>query len=166
MAHHKSFIGKRFGYLVVISLAKYRNSVIHVIAKCDCGFEGVYVLENIERGKITSCGCIKQRGVVYSKIVDERVMENIEVCGECLIWKGGFRKNNYKTPYLNCYGTQINPVKYLEGGDWKTSNRNIVYVRQCDTPLCVNPEHNSKVSRGNIKKALKKEIKCEYLKRT
>lgn len=56
-------IGKRYSKLVIISFAgRCRNSTIKVLAKCDCGAEKIYFLNNLRRkNHTTSCGCEKIR---------------------------------------------------------------------------------------------------------
>lgn len=166
MAHQRDFIGKKYGHITILSLAKYKDRVLYVLARCDCGIENVYILEDIERGKIKSCGCMKHKdSPIFAENVDKRIKDLIEINGECWIWKGLYRKNQYQTPYVNIHGLQINPVKYLANDDWKAPNRNLLYICQCETPLCVNPDHHVRVGRSEIHKALKKEVLCEYLKR-
>lgn len=167
MAHPKSFIGKKFGYLTIKAVAKYRGTILHVECACDCGQTGTYVLENIERGKISSCGCQKVPGsYTFNENVRKKIESLIEVDGECWLWKGMYRTvNNRFYPFINSHGKQYNPVRWFARRQGDDININWNYVRQCDCDTCVNPDHHAKVSRGNIKKALNKEIKSEYIKR-
>ena len=167
MAHQSHFIGKRYEYLVIQSVAKYQGTCLHVMVKCDCGVLFSAILENIERGKIISCGCIKDKNSpLFAEKVRKRIESMIEVDQDCWIWGGLYRDAYYKAPYVNVCGIQINPVKYFSADDWRKPNRNILYVRQCHNDLCVNPTHHARVTRNNLHKAKNREIKCEYLERS
>jgi hypothetical protein len=167
VAHQSKFVGKKYGYLTILSIAKYRSTILHVLTKCDCGNEGIYVLENMERGKVHSCGCLKNKySLTSNKKLKERILSLIDIQGECWIWKGMYRYINKRFyPFVNAYGSQFNPTRWFAREEGEDINVNWCYVTQCGTEKCVNPYHHAKVSRSNIKKAIKKEIKSEYLKR-
>ena len=167
MAHQNKFIGKRYGYLEIVSIAKYRGSTLHVLTKCDCGKEGIYILESIERGKVTSCGCVKDKNsITYKKKLKERLLSLIKIEGECWVWQGMYRYiNHHFYPFFNSCDSQYNPTRWFAREEGEETNINFCYVRQCETEKCVNPYHHVKVSRSNIKKAHKREIKSEYIKR-
>lgn len=167
MAHQSNFIGKKYSHLTIKSMAKYRGTVLHVSAICDCGFEGVYILENIERGKIKSCGCMKKRGSkVFEENVKNRIESLIEISGECWIWNGHYRIINGRFyPYLNSHKIQYNPIRWFYEQSGKETHKNWCFVRQCESEKCVNPDHHVMVMRKNLKKATTKEIQSEYIKR-
>ena len=56
-------IGKRYGKLIIVSFTgRCKHSTIKVSAKCDCGVEKIYFLNNLRRkDHTTSCGCEKIR---------------------------------------------------------------------------------------------------------
>ena len=66
----QNLVGKRFGKLVVLSLApKTKNRSTVWLCKCDCGNEiitkGVY----LKKGETRSCGCLaKETRRKYGKI--------------------------------------------------------------------------------------------------
>ena len=128
--HHntKKLVGKRFGKLTVIKLAKERLSDNRITwtCKCDCGKEidrtSVYLNDN--RTATHSCGCVlglKRRikvepGTIRGKLTvisdaPDKVTPNgdkhsmlrcICTCGkEIEIYNAGFRKNRY----LSCGGS-------------------------------------------------------------
>lgn len=51
---YEDISGKRFGYLIAISRNKERNEWL---CKCDCGNECYASLDQLKKGKRTSCGC-------------------------------------------------------------------------------------------------------------
>jgi len=167
MAHPNNFIGKKYGHLTIKAIAKYRTSTLYVECECDCGKSGIFKLESLKSGKIQSCGCIK---VPYSSTFEENVRKRIEslieVQGECWIWKGLYRMiNNRFYPFFNSHRKQYNPVRWFAEQQGEVVHRNWNFIRQCENEKCVNPDHHVKVAKCNVKKALKKEIKCAYLKR-
>jgi hypothetical protein len=62
-AGSREWIGKRFGYLVVIEKLGNRR----LKCKCDCGNEAVVFDCNLPRGNTTSCGCRWKREVAEKK---------------------------------------------------------------------------------------------------
>lgn len=57
-----SLINKRFGKLVIEKvLGRYSNSMLKVVAKCDCGVVKEYFYGNLTKvNHTTSCGCYKE----------------------------------------------------------------------------------------------------------
>ena len=62
-ASHISFIGNRYGKLVVVERVE-NNRFGHVCyrCKCDCGGETIVDATNLRQGRTNSCGCIKSKG--------------------------------------------------------------------------------------------------------
>lgn len=163
--HIKELIGKKYGFLTITGLAKHRERVLHVICECECGISASYILENIERGKIKSCGCMNDsNSPLFLKMFKEKLWSLIDKHEDCWIWKGGHRQSKYFSPWINFKNKQYNPVRFFAEEQGEDVHGNWAFVRQCNTPLCVNPSHHVKVSRDNIKKAITKEIKGEYLR--
>jgi len=52
-------IGKRFGRLVVLAEAGYRNQCRYWLCRCDCGTEKEVQVSSLIRGRINSCGCLR-----------------------------------------------------------------------------------------------------------
>lgn len=55
--YRETFIGKRFGRLVVISLVP--ENAKKCICKCDCGKEISTYFNNLQQGSVKSCGCLR-----------------------------------------------------------------------------------------------------------
>lgn len=54
-------IGKQYGYLIVTEFLGRKNSLIKVMAKCQCGVIKEYFLGNLKKvNHTTSCGCHKK----------------------------------------------------------------------------------------------------------
>lgn len=55
--------GQRYGMLTVVSLTDQRNGYGRLLyrCRCDCGGERLATRANLERGEITSCGCLSHR---------------------------------------------------------------------------------------------------------
>ncbi len=52
--------GQRFGHLIVITLAEYRNDKNYWLCNCDCGHQIVVSQPDLKKGKVTSCErCIR-----------------------------------------------------------------------------------------------------------
>ena len=87
----KSTIGSKYGKLTIVDYCGYRDDVATKnpfwIAKCDCGSskEIVATLYDIERGRISSCGCAKLKEVDFN-IIGKKFGR--------LTVKGFLRKNN------------------------------------------------------------------------
>ncbi len=163
--HIKELIGKKYGFLTITRLAKSIDGLLHVFCKCECGIEGSYILENIERGKIISCGCIKDRNsLLFFKLFKRKLWSLIDIKGECWVWKGPKRKDLYFRPYVHYQNKQYNPIRWFAEEMGEEVHGNWAFITQCDTPCCVNPTHAVKVGLSNMKKAINKEIKGEYLR--
>jgi hypothetical protein len=67
MDRFKSVLGQRYGHLTVVEEHQVcRNR--RVRCRCDCGSVDEYLLMNLKRGQIKSCGCIKSYDHAYGRI--------------------------------------------------------------------------------------------------
>lgn len=57
----KSFIGKRFGHLVVLAYEGKRDGMHRWRCRCDCGRETVVGQTLLQTGKTKSCGCLQAK---------------------------------------------------------------------------------------------------------
>lgn len=163
--HIKELIGKKYGFLTITMLAKSIDGRLYVKCECECGTIASYILENIERGKIISCGCIKDStSPLFLKMFKKKLWSYIEINGECWIWKGPRRKDMYARPYINYHRKQYNPTAWFACESGAPLERGWAFVMQCDTKGCVNPAHAVKVTIKDMTKAITKEIKGEYLR--
>lgn len=62
-----AMLGKRFGSLIVNSIAPKRKSRIYFDCTCDCGAKHSAYKANLLSGRVSSCGCAK--GALVSKAV-------------------------------------------------------------------------------------------------
>lgn len=62
--NYESYVGKRFGKLVVEKVCKV-DSTVYFYCKCDCGTRKLIIARNMLRGLSRSCGC--ERVAVASK---------------------------------------------------------------------------------------------------
>ena len=68
----KSFIGKRFGRLTIISVNnKKSNGNYYWLSQCDCGNQKLINSRSIKTGRVISCGC-------YSKEINKSVILNLD----------------------------------------------------------------------------------------
>ena len=62
-------IGQSFSLLTVTSfVGRNKNSLIKVLAKCQCGTEKEFFYSNLLYGKTTSCGCVHRAKTTSAKI--------------------------------------------------------------------------------------------------
>ncbi len=80
MSKRKSYIGERFGRLVVVEEAGTRYKHRMVLARCDCGTVRGVSVHSLIRGLSKSCGCLK----------DETTSKRSLIHGES--WHDGKRK--------------------------------------------------------------------------
>jgi hypothetical protein len=65
MIARKSFIGKKFGLLLVLRDAENKSDDRRVIVRCDCGIEKIVFLGTILRGAVKSCGTFSCKKKIY-----------------------------------------------------------------------------------------------------
>lgn len=58
MSKRKDLSGKRFGRLTAISWKEFRGKESFWNCRCDCGNDHVVALGNLQRGSVSSCGCL------------------------------------------------------------------------------------------------------------
>lgn len=78
----KDLTGKRFGKLVVLSLApKTKNRSTVWLCQCDCGKQVVVRNKNLLEGITTDCGCVSKNGYfVNQKIARLTLIKEIPAC--------------------------------------------------------------------------------------
>lgn len=65
-----SWIGKRFGKLVVIEkIGDKGNHASNILCKCDCGIEKVVWGGSLHAGTVQSCGCYRRRSNKHKSVV-------------------------------------------------------------------------------------------------
>ena len=102
----KDLLGKRFGKLVVLSLApKTKNRSTVWLCKCDCGNHIVVRNKNLLEGIIADCGCVSKNNLIENKKIGRLILikkinarrganwECLCDCGNRLIVKGYQLKN-------------------------------------------------------------------------
>lgn len=63
-----SYIGKRYGKLIIVSYLGYKKQNMIFLCKCDCGNEKEIILGSLKGGHTKSCGCIrKSNGEIFRK---------------------------------------------------------------------------------------------------
>ena len=86
----QNLVGKRFGKLVVLSLApKTKNRSTVWLCKCDCGKEKIVRNKNLIEGITTDCGCVSKNNLIENqKIGRLTLIRKIPACRgaswECL----------------------------------------------------------------------------------
>lgn len=157
MAHLRDFIGKRFGNLTIIEFGGWRNSERFWKCRCDCGLELIIQGENMERGKIKSCGCMNNpSSPVFLMNAEKRLLSLIDKIGACWIWKGLKRKDKGFYPYLNFNHEQLHPVRFFKKMIGQECPKNWTFKRICHSKECVNPDHYelksiSRIRQDNLK---------------
>lgn len=102
----KNLVGKRFGKLVVLSLApKTKNRSTIWLCKCDCGNQKVVRNKNLIEGIVTNCGCLSKNNLIENQKIGRLTLikkipacrganwECLCDCGNCLIVKEYQLKN-------------------------------------------------------------------------
>jgi len=85
-----SEIGKKYGGLIIISLAKSVKNRTYVNCLCDCGKEKVFRLNALKTGNTKSCG--NCRGYT----VEERFMSYIDIVNDnTWLWTGSVNEDGY-----------------------------------------------------------------------
>lgn len=71
MSNRRNLLNKRFGSLVVVErLPEKEDRYATWRCKCDCGGEIVVNTKRLQRGTITSCGCIPKKNARYGAITE------------------------------------------------------------------------------------------------
>jgi len=121
--------GKRFGRLLVIKRAEERvNGKISWVCECDCGETKILIGQNLTKGSVNSCGCLREEmsllsiedtknaremidGTAIDQIQDRKLNKNSQtgVKGVCFTTKAGiyrayimFKRKQY---HLGFYDT-------------------------------------------------------------
>lgn len=159
MAHLKDFIGKRYGNITIIEFSGWRDSQRFWKCQCDCGTQILVQGENMERGKIKSCGCMKDpNSKVFISNAEKKLLSLIEKIGDCWIWKGlkKTEKDRGFYPYCNFNHEQLHPVRFFKKMLGEECSKNWTFKRKCHSKQCVNPNHYelksiSRVRQDNLK---------------
>jgi hypothetical protein len=93
-------IGQRFGRLTVSAVAYKRKKKTYVHCLCECGKETVALIEHLQSGHTTSCGCYNAEC-----IGGRRRTHGLSASREYRIWQGMHaRCNNLELEKYHCYG--------------------------------------------------------------
>lgn len=142
MAHAKDFIGRRHGNLMISEFAGWKEGKQLWKCKCDCGNNLICNIENLERGKIKSCGCMKDsQSMVFVANAEKRILGLIDKQEDCWLWKGLKRCGKRFYPYCNFHGEQFHPVRFFKKMMGQECPPKRELIKKCYTPNCVNPDH-------------------------
>lgn len=146
MAHAKDFIGRRYGNVVIIEFSGWKNATQRWKCQCDCGATFIAILENMERGKIKSCGCVKDpTSKTFISNAEKKILSLIDKQEDCWIWKGLCRKEDKRAkgfyPYCNFNHQQFHPVRFFKKMLGEECPSNWAFKKKCYTKNCVNPDH-------------------------
>lgn len=144
MAHLKDFIGKRLGNLTIIEFSGWKHGARFWKCQCDCGLTFIVHGENMERGKIKSCGCMRDpKSKVFIMNAEKKLLSLIEKEESCWIWKGNTRSDLGKGfyPYCNFNHEQLHPVKFFKKMLGEECPKNWTFKKKCYSKKCVNPAH-------------------------
>lgn len=141
MARSSEWIGKKYGYLTIERLSGKKKNEYILECLCDCGKRIQCPKNNLFRGKLKSCGCMKiQDSVVALEEAKKRIFSLITIENNCWLWKGGIRENG--VCYITYFCKQMNPVKFFYELENGKVGVNWCFKRKCQTKTCVNPDHH------------------------
>jgi len=133
-------IGNKYHDLTITSIPTTRNGYKRVCAKCVCGVEKEFVLNDIVIGKTKSCGCLRKRN--HFSITMESFMNKVypEPNTGCWLWSGKVDKSGYGLSLATKMGlSRAHRISYcLHYGEFDT---NFCVLHKCDVRTCVNPQH-------------------------
>lgn len=70
------WVGKRFGYLTIISEPFYENKSRKIICRCDCGGIKTTRVAHLISGKTKSCGCYRKKVASDTKSKNKKLLLN------------------------------------------------------------------------------------------
>ena len=151
MTKYQNITGKRCGRLVAICMAQSTRPT-KWLCRCDCGFEGSFVLGDLNNGHTRSCGCLRRESSAANNArkklssdghiesarrrIEERSIP--EPNSGCWLWLGSVNSRGYGTMGHRGKTAVASRLSYQvfvgDPGDLNVLHR-------CDIPSCVNPEH-------------------------
>ena len=150
MARISEFIGRKYENLTILSYeGKQRNEIIWK-CKCLCGKELLVPHNNLQRAKVLSCGCLRdKKSEAFKQRAIKRISKFIEVVNECWIWKGAKGSNN--NPYTSNANKQLNPVRFFYEVENPPLSNNHILKKKCATPDCINFKHYELITRSRLR---------------
>ncbi len=132
--------GKRFGKLLVVSIAesKGRSSSQFWLCQCDCGEMQSVSSQHLKTGDVTHCrSCPFKSDQEKLEDAKKRFHSSYEKEGECWIWKKSIVRGYGWLFYIK--SMRAHRFSYMV---YKGNIEDGKFVcHTCDNPLCVNPEH-------------------------
>lgn len=92
---------QRFGKLVAVEYAGYKNGRTYWLCKCDCGNTKTIMAHSLKSGKTQSCGCIHKR-----QLIDRNKKHNMS---KLKLY------NRWKTIKARCYNPKVQAYKNYGG---------------------------------------------------
>lgn len=159
-----NIIGQRFGRLVVVEksndyVSPSGQHLSRYLCRCDCGNTKTVIANNLKRGKVASCGCIRTRqlkGKRFGRLIVSSRAEDIVSksgvhrtawncvcdCGNTVITQARFLLDG-TTSSCGCLQNEINAIVHTKHGYSYSRLYNIYYGM---LSRCYN-ENNNRFSR-------------------
>jgi hypothetical protein len=158
----KDYSGQIFGRLKIIRTNKrISGQPITVVAECECGTVGEYLLNNLKRGHTSSCGCLANEGNNTSHGLSDHNLYAIwgNIVQRCCDTKSASYKrygakgvvlydewrNNFKAFYDWCISNGWKPGLQI---DKDIKGNGLLYSP--DTCCIVTPKQNSRARKSNV----------------
>ncbi|HEY5870706.1 MAG TPA: HNH endonuclease signature motif containing protein [Candidatus Tectomicrobia bacterium] len=138
MSKMSDLVGQSFNLLSVMAFADVRNGRSYWVCICQCGEQSIVNGQDLKRGKIKSCGCLR------APSIEERFWNKVEKTSECWLWTG--------SRHIKGYGRLMGIGKTHR---WKaipahrlswvlhygSIPQELGVLHHCDNPPCVRPDH-------------------------
>ncbi len=134
--------GKRFGRLSVVErIGRSKFGRPLWLCLCDCGNSIQTEGSRVNKGKVTSCGCVRvENNKRRTSPAKERFSGRYSINSlGCWIWKSNARVARYGSILVDGKRVRAHRASYEMNVGQIPAGMHVLH--KCDTPLCVNPDH-------------------------